>query len=308
MQQYKLPPTVHFIERDWLSANHVVLLDEGEATLIDSGYLTTTETTWQTLQAVLAGRGLKRIVNTHLHSDHVGGNAFLQRWTGCELWLPVDALPVVARWDGRELWLDYADQICEPFRATRGIKAGEVHRWGGLDWLAIAAPGHDDTTLLFYNEREQILISADALWEQGFGFILPQTWDAGAVVRTRATLDMLASLKVRTVIPGHGPVFHDYAKALANANTRLTALAASDERIARSMAKPLFLYSLMWRGEFLLADLPRYVASVGVLQALNTQFLKLSNAALVTWLCQEAVASGHAVLTETALQRRLPLR
>jgi glyoxylase-like metal-dependent hydrolase (beta-lactamase superfamily II) len=36
----RLPDTVQVFERGWLSANNVLLFDGGEATLVDSGYVT----------------------------------------------------------------------------------------------------------------------------------------------------------------------------------------------------------------------------------------------------------------------------
>jgi glyoxylase-like metal-dependent hydrolase (beta-lactamase superfamily II) len=40
------------------------------------------------LRQALGGRGLDRIVNTHLHSDHCGGNAALKASFGCRIAIP----------------------------------------------------------------------------------------------------------------------------------------------------------------------------------------------------------------------------
>ena len=69
-----LPPGVHVFERGWLSANNVLLLDAHSTTLVDSGYVTHQAQTLALVAQGLQGRVLDQLVNTHLHSDHCGGN------------------------------------------------------------------------------------------------------------------------------------------------------------------------------------------------------------------------------------------
>jgi glyoxylase-like metal-dependent hydrolase (beta-lactamase superfamily II) len=38
----------------------------------------------------------------------------------------------------------------------------------------LAAPGHDPHMVMLFNRERGILISADALWEHGFGAIFPE--------------------------------------------------------------------------------------------------------------------------------------
>ena len=73
------------LERGWLSSNNILLHgdpDAGDAaaTLIDSGHCLHAEQTVALVhRARRPGQALARIVNTHLPSDHCGGNAALQR-------------------------------------------------------------------------------------------------------------------------------------------------------------------------------------------------------------------------------------
>ena len=72
-------------ERGWLSSNNVLFGgdDSVPATLVDSGYWTHQEQTEALLRRALGpDRQLGRLVNTHLHSDHCGGNERLQRMPG----------------------------------------------------------------------------------------------------------------------------------------------------------------------------------------------------------------------------------
>ena len=73
-----LPADLIVLERGWLSANNVVCLEGETASLVDSGYVTHAEQTVALVGHALAGRRLRQVVNTHIHSDHIGGNAALQ--------------------------------------------------------------------------------------------------------------------------------------------------------------------------------------------------------------------------------------
>jgi glyoxylase-like metal-dependent hydrolase (beta-lactamase superfamily II) len=49
---------------------------EGEnATLVDSGYVTHAAQTVELVGHAWTGDAWKRLINTHSHSDHIGGNA-----------------------------------------------------------------------------------------------------------------------------------------------------------------------------------------------------------------------------------------
>lgn len=137
----QLPSAMHVIERDWLNANHVLFLGE-EAVLIDSGHLGGLETTRGEVQRLLGTRRLDLLVNTHCHSDHMGGNAALRREHACQIAIPEGEAARVQIWDTRALWLDYAGQRAERFDFDTTVVAGTTLRWGGLDWQALAAAGH----------------------------------------------------------------------------------------------------------------------------------------------------------------------
>ena len=56
-----LPDTMTFVQRGWLSANHLVLHDHQESVLIDSGYVSHTEQTLHLIDHALGGRPLDRL-------------------------------------------------------------------------------------------------------------------------------------------------------------------------------------------------------------------------------------------------------
>ena len=287
----KLPASIRVLERGWLSSNNIVLTGTEDTVLVDSGYLTHAPQTLALVEHALAdhgGRTLDRLVNTHCHSDHMGGNAALQWRYGCHTSVPAGEAPLIERWDEEALLLAYADQRAERFRVDATIAAGDRLRMGGIDWVAIAAPGHDTHALMFHSPAERILISGDALWEDGFGVLFPQLFGReGTFAETRGTLDSIAALNLRWVIPGHGEPFQEVDAALERAYSRLHAFEEEPARLARHAARVILTFALLERQRLPLASLPEYVERTGVLRDINRRFLALTPQDFAEWLVHE---------------------
>jgi glyoxylase-like metal-dependent hydrolase (beta-lactamase superfamily II) len=276
------------LERGWLSSNTVVMTGPEDTVVVDSGYLAHAPQTLVLVDHALGGRTLERLINTHCHSDHMGGNAALQRRYGCHTSVPSGEAPLIERWDEDALLLSYADQRAERFRVDATIAAGDRLQMGGMDWLAIAAPGHDTHALMFYAPEEQILISGDALWEDGFGVLFPQLFGhPGTFAQTRRTLDSIATLEVRVVIPGHGEPFEEIDAALERAYSRLHAFEEDPARLARHAARVMLTFVLLEKQRLPLASLPDYVAQTGILRDINQRFLAMTPQHLAEWLVHE---------------------
>jgi len=265
------------IVRDWLSANHVLFLEATRGNvLVDTGYGSRVADTFAALEHAdaLADAGLDRIVNTHAHSDHVGGNAALRRRYRCRISIPAGEAALVDAWDERALLLGYADQRCERYAYDDTIGPGDTLQLGGLDWVALAAPGHDMGALVLHCPQERLLISGDALWRHGFGFVEPEAGSTRCLDAARATLERIATLDVRVVIPGHGPPFTEVAAAIDRCLARVEQLRGDPARMAWSGLKAFFVFSLLDRGHLPLAGLERHLQAIGVFRDWNRDFVR----------------------------------
>jgi len=288
-----LPAHVQVIERGWLSANSVLVSEGDTAVLVDAGYVGHAEQTVALVRHALAGRSLTRLINTHCHSDHMGGNAAIRRSFGCAIGVPEGEAPLIACWDERALLLTFADQRSERFEFDETFGDGDPIRMGGTDWQVVAVPGHDPHAVAFFDPRERILISGDALWQNGFGVLFGALWGRDTTFdETRQTLQRLAALDPRIVIPGHGPVFDHPAEALAYAFSRLEYYERDLGALARHCAKVMLTYSLLDKRSMPLAALPGYVAEVPILADLNARFFRRSPEALADWLVSELSRAG----------------
>jgi len=294
MKRPTLPPQMHVFVRDWLSANHVVLRSDAGCVVIDSGY----DKHVPLMLALIAsrmgldGRPLAKLINTHCHSDHVGGNAALRRAYGCTIAVPAGEAPLIDAWDEQALLYEYADQRAERFAVDEILEPGSTHTWGDIEWRALAAPGHAMGALVFFNDEHRILISGDALWQNGYGIVMPPELDPGALPATRATLEMIATLDARCVVPGHGEPFTDVDAALERAFARTTAFEVDPMRTVRHVLKSLLVFSLLDRERMPLASLPLYVERVGVYREFNARFFRLDPATLAEKIVAELEVAG----------------
>ena len=237
-------------ERGWLSSNNVLIHGRGNgATLVDTSHCRHAEQTVALVRHALAqaqpAETLVRLINTHLHSDHCGGNATLQREFGAELLIPPGQWDAVQRWDDELLSYHATGQHIERFSAQGQIVPGQTLELGGRQWNVLAAPGHDPDSVILFDTTQGVLISADALWEHGYGLVFPELVGEPGFDDVERALDRIESLPVRCVIPGHGAPFSDCAGALGRARRLLAKQRADPRQHARHATKVLIKYHLM---------------------------------------------------------------
>ncbi len=266
-----LPVGVSFFERGWLSSNNILIQDAEQAILIDSGYWTHAKQTQALVASVLGQRPLTTLINTHLHSDHCGGNAHLQAiYPEVRTLIPPGHATYVDDWDARTLTYEPTGQHCPAFQKMGTLHHGDSVEVGEMSWRVYEAPGHDPHAILIFNEVDGILISADALWQNGFGVVFPEIEGDSAFDEVESTLNLIEELKPKLVLPGHGGAFADVFDALARARSRLKQFRQSPEKHASYAAKVLLKFKLL--------ELQKIKRSEFLLWGDSAQYLKLLSA------------------------------
>lgn len=296
-----LPPGMQVFERGWLSSNNILFCSEAENVLLDTAYCTHAAQTLDLLQHALQGAALHRIINTHLHSDHCGGNARLQAHYQCSISIPAAEAAKVQAWDENALSYLATGQQCPRFAFDTLIQSGDTLQLAGMQWQALAAPGHDPHSLIFFCAEEGILISADALWEHGFGVIFPELNGDSGFLETRATLELIASLPVRIVIPGHGRPFTAVDAALQRAFARLDYLQAEPKRNAHNALKVLLKFLLLERQSIALSALPAMLAEIPLFAQVNQNFMQQTAEELAAWAATQLCTAGVARVEDGCL-------
>ena len=298
MTAHLLPPGIEVFERGWLSANNIFHYGENDVSLVDSGYCAHQDLTLGLVRNALKKHDLStlnKVVNTHLHSDHCGGNAALVEAFHCEVYIPAAEALAVSNWDRDLLSYDNLGQECPQFAHHQVLVPGKEIMLGRYLWKILAAPGHDPHSVMLYQADQRLLISADALWEEGFGVIFPELWGEAGFEEVAQTLDLIETLPVDLVIPGHGAPFVEVAKALATARSRLDYLASDPDRNARHSAKVLLKYRLLeWRSQNI-KQVNDWIASTPALIS-AAKLLNMGMDEFTQWLPKALVKSGAAKL------------
>lgn len=244
-----LPPGMAVLERGWLSSNNVVFTQGDAHAVVDTGYRNHVPQTLALIDQALRGDPLHHIVNTHLHSDHAGGNAALQaRYPQVCTTIPPGLSEAVKAWDDVALSYRPTGQLCDRFVHDDTLTVDGTVRLGRYDWSVLPADGHDADMVMLWCETQGVLISADALWQNGFGVLFPAlNGDLGAFAAQDQTLELIEQLAPRLVIPGHGAPFTEVDAALQTARSRLNWLAQDPRRHAQAALKGLLAFTLLDR-------------------------------------------------------------
>jgi glyoxylase-like metal-dependent hydrolase (beta-lactamase superfamily II) len=201
----------------------------------------------------------------------------------------------VRAWRAPRLSHHLTGQRLQPFGADAVLSPGDAFVAGGREWQVLAAPGHDPHAVMLWAPSDGVLVSADALWEHGFGVVFPEVAGEPGFEDVGAVLDRIAALPVRVVVPGHGAPFSDVAGALQRARQRLAGFRSDPARHARHALKVLLKYHLM---EERAQDWPALVAwaeSTPLLQALWQRHAPRGVASAADWLravAEDLAASG----------------
>jgi len=276
------------LERGWLSANQAVFrsCDGAPATVVDTGFSSHVEQTIALVDHALEGKPLGRILNTHLHSDHCGGNHALQRRGAIETWVPAPSMAAVRHWDEQALSYRLTGQPCPRFSVDHALVPGEHVALGEARWEIHAAPGHDMHAVLLFEPQTRTLIAGDALWEERLAIIFPELVGDDGFGPTRATLSLIERLQPRLVLPGHGRAFADVEKALASSRERVSAFERAPDRHAQHAARALLMFHLPEVREASVEDLVAWMRNTPIYRTVMER-AGLDDAASTRW------AVGH---------------
>lgn len=307
MAPIALPPGVTLFERGWLSSNSLLLQGRGPSALVDSGYGTHAPQTLALVHHGLAGAPLDRLLNTHLHSDHCGGNAALQAaYPALRTAIPPGQAGPVRDWDQDALSYAPTGQQCPRFRFEDLLQPGQELALGEGHWQVHAAPGHDPHAVVLFEPRWRLLVAGDALWQNGFGVVFPELEGVAAFDEVGASLDLIERLAPAVVVPGHGGAFDDVGPALERARRRLAGFVAAPRKHALYAAKVLLKFKLLELQRVAEAELLAWAGATPYFRLLHARHFADGDdlPAWVTALVDDLLRSGAAAREGPVLANR----
>jgi glyoxylase-like metal-dependent hydrolase (beta-lactamase superfamily II) len=182
---------------------------------------------------------LQAIILTHHHPDHVGLSGELQEQSGAKVYMhPIDEAAIQVIWSGTmpqrfgrvshffsqhglpptELWFSKVDSTAmrsiirvPPSEAITPVEDGEYLDLLGERYRVIWTPGHADGHICLFRERDGLFLAGDHVLPR----ITPNIGLYSENDRPNPLSDYLASLEkvaplpAKVVLPGHGDPFAD---------------------------------------------------------------------------------------------------
>jgi glyoxylase-like metal-dependent hydrolase (beta-lactamase superfamily II) len=283
-------------EHGWLSLDNILIKGRHSAALVDHGYGLHAVQTLSLVVSSLEGQSLDLLLNTHLHSDHCDGNAALQwAYPALVTYISSDLSVHVYDWDSQARTFRPTGQTCLLFKFDAVLQAGGELLLGNQRWQVRAAPGHDPHSVVLFEPERQLLISADALWERGFGVVFPELQGLVALMEVGQTIDVIEALKPALVIPGHGPAFSKVDQSIANARARLGSFVTQSEKYIQYATKMLLKFKLLEVQNLNLASFIAWARATPSVTMIHTpHFAALDFAAWLNELVSDLVRVGAA--------------
>jgi glyoxylase-like metal-dependent hydrolase (beta-lactamase superfamily II) len=237
----QLPDWVTWQRRPFPDAN-LLLIHGRRPAMIDTGFVGHADETAQWAQAQAGHVGL--VVNTHWHSDHVGGNGLLQTM-GAQIAASAPDASAVDRRDSGCCLAEYLDQPVAPYAVDEPLTDGQLIRLGDADWQVIDTPGHTPGHVALWEPEERLLAVGDALSDYDVGWVNYALDGPEAAVAAVNSLHRLAELAPRIVLPAHGPIPADPATVFTEALRRAQRLVDDPDQAVWYGARRIFGYALM---------------------------------------------------------------
>ena len=198
--------TIKQFEFNPFGENTYVLSDETrEAIVVDCGCMTAGERSL--FSAYLTEHELTsvRLLCTHLHFDHIIGNAFIRDTYGLQpeaSRLDVEQLPSLeVQMAGLGL---PPHLIFESVPVEKYLAEGDTVRFGRSELQVLSTPGHSPGSLSFYSPADGFVLSGDALFAGSIG--RTDLWGGDFRTLITAIREKLLTLPDDTVVySGHGP-------------------------------------------------------------------------------------------------------
>lgn len=233
------------------------LFKEPEPILVDTGLKS--DESWEALQLGLAQEGLtvldiSRVIITHAHVDHDGQAGLIVDQSDADVWISEIGAPWLQFTEAQQA--RRATYYREHFLPATGldetsmkmitgglrsmgdqrapIAANRIHSFpidgilqmGGKPWQVIYTPGHASMQTCFYQPESGLLLSADMLLA-----VTPvpvvESPPEGSTERVPGlplfmdSLDLIESLDVDLVLPGHGRPFSDHRQVIRRQRERI---------------------------------------------------------------------------------------
>ncbi|MDA3853515.1 MAG: MBL fold metallo-hydrolase [Bacteroidales bacterium] len=191
-----------FVNNPFQEISYLLYDETKEAVIIDCGCSNTKEQ--QRLLDFIERKELKlvKVLNTHLHIDHIAGNAFLKDHFGLSPMAHEGDIFIYERAPEQAATFGFPMEKTPPKVGTI-LNEGDVVEFGKEKLHVLHVPGHSPGSICFYNKEENVMIVGDVLFQGSVG--RTDLWEGDTDTLINGIKTKILSLSDEIVIaPGHG--------------------------------------------------------------------------------------------------------
>lgn len=191
-----------FVCNPFQEITYVLFDDTKEAVIIDCGC--SDEKEQQRIVDFLERKELKlvKLLNTHLHIDHIIGNAFIKKTFGIAPSAHDGDFPLYEKTPEQAQMFGFPMKDTPPAVETV-LNEGEIVTFGNEKLHVLHVPGHSPGSICFYNKEEGIIFVGDVIFQQSVG--RTDLWGGNTSLLINGIKEKILPLNDEVIIaPGHG--------------------------------------------------------------------------------------------------------
>jgi len=288
------PSDIIFFERKFPSANMILIKDKFPI-LIDTGFGSDVKETEQLIKETgVSPEELHLIVNTHYHSDHVGGNFHFQKNYGVPIAAHKWEADLINFSDPEACSAEWLDQPVEPYRVDKKLSDLDEIDTGNRTLQVLHTPGHTLGHISLYEPEAEILICGDLFHRDDIGWLNIFREGVASIQRSMESLDRLSTLRIQQAYSGHGPQIENPLAAIDAARKRFEKWLGTPEKVSWHACKRIFSFTLIIKNGLAKEEIDNYLLQCGWFQDFARHAFRVQPEEFIQILLDEMIRSGAA--------------
>lgn len=284
--------SIIFFERKFPSANMILIKDQLPI-LIDTGFGSDAQETEQLIkEAGVSPEELHLIVNTHYHSDHVGGNFHFQKNYGIKIAAHKWDAHLINSSDPEACSAEWLDQPVEPYQVDLKLSDNNEIHTGSRTFQVLYTPGHTLGHISLYEPEEEVFICGDLFHKNDVGWLNIFREGVSSIQRSLESLDRVSTLRIKQAYSGHGPQIDDPLSSIDISRKRLEKWLKSPEKASWHACKRIFAFTLIMKNGLPKEEIDKYLLNCGWFQDFSRYAFRLQPEEFIQVLLDEMIRSG----------------
>ncbi|MGF9978235.1 MBL fold metallo-hydrolase [Viridibacillus arvi] len=273
----------------------MILIKDQFPILIDTGFGSDVKETEELIKEVgVSPEDLHLIVNTHYHSDHVGGNYHFQKNYGVKIAAHKWDADLINSCDPESCSAEWLDQPVEPYRVDTKLSENDEIHTGSRILRVLHTPGHTLGHISLYEPEEEILICGDLFHKNDIGWLNIFREGVSSIQRSLESLNQLSTISIHHAYSGHGSEIESPLTSIDAARERFEKWLKTLEKISWHACKRIFSFTLIIKNGLAKEEIRNYLLKCGWFQDFARYSFQRQPEEFIQILLDEMIRSGAA--------------